>query len=138
MRSGAGGFHGETGGHQIATSNTVHKSRVWNWLNCWAFLGSFFYIVKLMLAFSLSFLLKDLHLLREKETPLSASVITMNEAIQGRVVFLKAELTLAKKLLILSSLLNSRPFPQLKRINLLTEETMASSNSVIPSFQEPE
>lgn len=115
MKSCAGGFHEETGGHHIATSNTVHKSRVWNRLCCWAFLGSFFYIVKLMLVFSLSFLLKDLWLLREKETSLSASVMTTNEAIQGRDVFLKAELTLAKKLLILSSLLNSWPFPQLKK-----------------------
>lgn len=103
MRSGAGGFHEEIGGHQIATSNTVHKSRVWNRLNCWAFLGSFFYILKLMSAFSLSFLPKYLWLLREKEAPLSVSVITTNEATQARVVFIKAELTLAKKLLILSS-----------------------------------
>lgn len=85
MRSGAGGFYEERGGHQIAPSNTVHKSRVWNRLNCWAFSGSFFYIVKVMLAFSLSFLPRYLWLLREKETPLSASVIIRDETILGRV-----------------------------------------------------
>lgn len=57
-----------------------------------------------MLAFSFSFLPKYLWLLREKETPLSAPVITKKKPIQGKALFLKADLTLAKKLLILSSL----------------------------------
>ena len=73
-------------------------------LSCWAFLAPFFYIVKMMLAFSLSFLPKFPWLLREKEILLSAFCYHNRQNHPRQGVFLEAELKLAKKLIILSSL----------------------------------
>lgn len=87
----------------------------------------------MILAFSLFF--PQIPLTVEKKGNTSALCYHNGQDHPRQGVFLEAELKLAKKLIIPSSLWKSWPFSQPKYS--LGEETMSSGNSVIHSFQNP-